>query len=180
MACLSLTGLPLICNDGLIAGVQKLYMVANQDLQNVSGSTRPYVLSTNSVVNQISLKSTKKFVEIGQLKNTAGLTETGVFNDNGTSYSTVEMTLSLVDITAENQAFVSNVKGQEISALILSKTGKYYTVGLNGGMRLTAYTGGLGTADADQIGYTLTFSSADTMGIKLVETSVATGAIATA
>jgi hypothetical protein len=178
MACSSLVSLPITCgSEGIIAGVSKLYMVAVQDLKPVTGSALPYTLATNKIVSTIGLQTAKKFVEIGLIKNTSGINETGVFNDNGTNYSTISLTLQLLGITAENQAFVASVKGQEVAAIALDKSGVYYTIGLNGGLKVSALTGGLGVTDSDQKGYSLSFTGNDVFGIKIIETSAAIAAI---
>lgn len=179
MACLSLTSLPLVCgSEGVIAGVSRLYMIAHKDLKAVTGSPFPYVIATSGVVNEISLQTGKTFVEVGLIKNTSGINETGVFNENGTSYSTVELTLSLLDITAENITFVNSVKRQDVAAIAQDKQGRYYAIGFNGGLRTSALTATTGTADADAIGYNLTFTGNDTFGLKPVESAAALEAIA--
>ncbi|WP_449439640.1 hypothetical protein [Pedobacter steynii] len=171
MACVSLTSLPLVCGDVLMAGVQKLYIIANSDLTTISGAT--YTTATNGIINGINTVSGKTFVEVGVLKNTVGANQTGVFNENGTNYDTVELTVQLTDITPESETFVSSVRGREVSAILKSASGKYFSLGLKGGVKLSALTKGLGTADSDLIGYSLTFSGNDTLGIKLTDSAVA-------
>lgn len=181
MACLSLVSLPLVCgSEGVIAGIAKLYMIAYKDLKAVSGSSFPYVVATNNVVNQLGLVTGKLFTEVGIIANTSGINETGVFNDNGTSYSTIELTLSLLDVTAENLSFVKAVGRQEVAAIAMDKSGRYYVIGLNGNLKVSAMTASLGTADADAKGYNLTFSGNDVFGIKPLEATSARTAISVA
>jgi hypothetical protein len=179
MACLSLVSLPLACGqEGIIAGVAKLYMVAYKDMKPVVGSPFPYVLATGGIVNDISLQTSKTFVEIGTLKNTVDLRNSMVINENGTNYDSIELTMELLDITSDNQTFVNSVRGQEVAVIVQNKSGKYFAVGFNGSLKLSAMAGGLGKADADQIGYTLTFTGNDVFGMKLVESAAALEAIA--
>ncbi|WP_316841368.1 hypothetical protein [Pedobacter gandavensis] len=180
MACSSLITLVKNCgSEGLIAGVQKLYMVSANDLISVSGSTgASYSVDTNGIVNAIGLGAEKKFVEIGIIKNTTGLNEEFTINENGTNYSTETLTLKLADITVENKKFVDSVRGQEVAVIVKSRTGKFYTVGLNGLMKLSALSGGLGLAEGDDIGYNLTFSGVSQSGIQLVDVATVATSIA--
>lgn len=178
MACASLIGLQKGCAENLIAGVQTLWMVAAGDLAPVSGVTgSAYAVDSNGIVNAIGLESGKTFVEIGILKNTTGLNEEFTINENGTNYSTETLTLKLADITVENKKFVDSVRGQEVAVIVKSRTGKFYTVGLNGLMKLSALTGGLGLAEGDDIGYSLTFTGVSGSGILLVDAATVTASI---
>lgn len=179
MACESLITLVKNCGtEGLIAGVSKLYMISAKDLKPVSGVTgSAYSVGVNGNITGIGLMSGKTFVQIGTIKNSVGLNEEGVYNDNGTNYSTETLTVRLTDISSENKAFVKSVSGQEVAAIVLSKSGKYYAVGLNGNMKISAKSGGLGLAEGDDIGYNLTFLGASADGLMIVEPSVIATAI---
>ena len=178
MACQSLTSLPLVCgSEGLQAGIQRLYMIAYNDLATVASSTLNYALATNGVVNQIGLDGSKTFVEIGTLKNVNGLDSAGVFNENGTQYETITFTTQLTDITPEHEAFVDSVKGQEVAVIVQSKSSKYFVAGIHNGLKMSALTKSVGKADSDLIGYTMTFTGNDTLGIKLVEPAIAMSSI---
>lgn len=171
MACESILTVSLVCSDSLMAGVSKVYLIAAKDLSASSGST--YTLATNGMINNIGVASGKTFVEIGVLKNTAGGNETGVFNENATRYKTVEVPLQITDITADSEKFIDSVFTQDVAGILKSASGKYFAFGLQGGIKLSAYTKSLGVASSDLIGYTLTFSGNDTLGLKLTESSAA-------
>jgi len=178
--CLSITELLSAqnCGEDLIAGISKLYMIAYQDLKALTGTPFPYSQATGGVISAIGLQTGKHFVEIGLLKDTTGLNVTGVFNENGTRYKTVDLAVTLQGITAENSAWVDNVSGQEIAVIVLDKSGVYYTAGLRGNLKMNGYTGGLGTAPSDDKGFKLTFQSNDAFGIKLLAQDGADDAIA--
>ncbi|WP_158798085.1 hypothetical protein [Pedobacter sp. L105] len=178
-ACQSLTDLPLPCTVGIAGGALKLYMAAYADLVPVSGSSFPYVLATGGVINQINMASGKTFVEIGiaTASDSTELKNDGVINANGTNYKSVSLGLQLLGMNIANQNFVDSVTNQDVAAIVMSKAGEYFAVGLNGSLRLSAMTGGLGKAAADLIGYTLTFSGFDTLGVKIVESTAALTAI---
>lgn len=161
MACSSLAALPRVCSDGVIGGVEKVWMIAFNDLNPLSGSgiTDVYSASTNGIVTQIGFDSGKKYVEIGLLKSTSGMNE-ALTKDNtkGVSFYTQTFTLVLSDLTVENTAFIKSVTNQPVSIIYKTRTGKYFVAGLNGQMEVTTVTGGSGIAEADAIGHTITFA----------------------
>jgi len=172
MACESIIALAKNCaSEGKIAGIQLLYIIRYQDLVETNGST--YTLSTGGLISDINIATAKQFVPVGLLKNTAVLNET--LNKNlqtGTSYMTQTFTLVLSDLTTENKTFIESVMNQEVAIVIRTKTGKYYAAGLNGQMELSALEGGTGTAEADLIGHTLTFTGTDTKLIQQVDSTL--------
>ena len=174
MACSSLVALPRACGaEGVMAGLEKLYMIAFADLAPISGSTEVYDTSVGGMVNEIGLDSGKHYVEVGLLKSTAGLQEALTKNaQNGTAFFTQTFTLVLGGITAENRAFVQSVLNQPVAILIKSRTGKFFAAGLNGQFELSAAEGGTGTAESDLIGYTLTFSGISTALVPEVDPTI--------
>lgn len=180
MACNSLSSLPRSCSEGVLAGLEKVYIIAFKDLVPVStGSTEVYSTSGSGVVNEIGLASGKTFVEIGLLKSTSGLNET-LTKDNtkGTSFFTQVYTLVLGDLNTDNQAFIKNVQNQPVSMIYKTRTGKYFVIGLNGQFEVSGIEGGTGVAEADLIGHTLTFSGISTSVASLIDESIVTDLIA--
>lgn len=176
MACTSLTALPRACGaEGIIAGIEKVYIVSYTDLAPATGvaGTPFYTTAVNGMISDIGLDASKKYVEVGLLKSTSNFKETLTKNpQNGTAFFTQEFTLTLSDITVENKAFVQNVLNQPISIIIKSRTGKHFVAGLNGQFELSAMEGGTGAAEGDLIGYTLTFQGLSTTLIPMVEDSL--------
>ncbi|MBS1632685.1 MAG: hypothetical protein JST10_08945, partial [Bacteroidetes bacterium] len=121
----------------------------------------------------------KSYVEIGLLKNTSGLNEKLTKDPTkGTSFMTQTFTLVLSDLTIENQTFVKSVKDQPVSVIYKSRTGKFFVVGLNGQFEITNIEGGTGTAEADLIGYTLTFEGNSPSVAMLIDDSLVASLIA--
>jgi hypothetical protein len=160
MACNSLTALPRVCPDGVLAGVEKVYIIAFKDLKAINtGTTEVYSANTSGIVTTIGLQSGKTFVEIGLLKSTSGLNE-ALTKDNtkGTSFFTQTVSIVLSDMTSTNIDFVKNVVNQPVAILVKSRTSKWYAAGLNGQFEVSAVDGGTGVAEADLIGFTITFN----------------------
>lgn len=179
MACNSLVSLPRVCPEGVLAGVEKVYIIAFKDLKVLSGSTDVFATNTGGTVTQIGLQSGKTYVEIGLLKSTSGLNEALTKNNqNGTSFFTQTFTLVLSDLTTENHKFIKDVQNQPVSVLYRSRTGKWYAAGLNGQFEVSAIEGGTGVAEEDLIGYTITFNGISTTVAPIVLDSVVTASIA--
>lgn len=161
MACLSIAALVKECGaEGSVGGSDKVYMVAHNDLAVVSG-TSVYSM-VNDEVTEIGLDSGKTFVEIALLKSTSGLNIEFTKNDQTASnYFTHTFTLVLGGMTKANYQFVESVRFQPVVVLLKTRTNKWFVVGLNGQLELSALTGGSGVAEGDLNGYTLTFSGID-------------------
>jgi hypothetical protein len=175
MSCNSLTSLPRVCADGIVAGLEKVYVVAHKDLTG----TTVYSAATNGTVTQVKLSGSTKFVEVGLLKSTAGLSEK-LTKDNtkGTSFYTQTFTLVLGDLSTENKTFIESVQNQPVVVIYKTRTGKYFIVGLNGQFEITNIEGGTGTAEGDQIGHTLTFEGISTSVAPLLDSSILSSLIA--
>lgn len=176
MACISLAALPRACGaEGVLAGLEKLYAISFIDLAVPTGATNGdvYTTSTGGLISAIGLDSGKKFVEIGLLKSSAGLSETLTKDSTkGISYLTQSFTMVLADLTSDNKTFVEGVMNQPIAIIVKSRTGKFYAAGLNGQLELSALESGTGTAEGDTIGYTLTFSGISTKLIPQVDSTI--------
>jgi len=180
-ACQSLISLPLQCaSDALIGGTSKVYAIAAKDLGTVAGSTLSYAVSpTTGAITEIAMKvpATDLFVEIGQLKNTAGVGSEFTKNANGTNYFTSTATLQLTGLTPENYKFIESVRSQPVAFLFKSRQDNWYAVGLSGNMELATATANTGIAESDLVGYTLTFTGVGANGVRFVEASAADKAI---
>ncbi|RZK46004.1 MAG: hypothetical protein EOO97_00065 [Pedobacter sp.] len=180
MSCISIAARPLACGaEGNMGGLQpKLYMISHQDLGTVSGTTT-YTTSSAGMVNAIGLDASKKYVEVGLLKNTASMAETMTKNQQTASlYFTQTLTMVLGGLSIENRTFIDSVKNQPVSVLIQTRSGSWYVAGLNGLFELATVEGGTGTAEGDLNGYNLTFTGVDTDMMKLVDPTIVAGLIA--
>ena len=182
MACPSLTALPRACGtEGIVAGLEKLYIIAFNDLAPASGDAGDpvYTTAVNGMVSDIGLAASKTYVEVGLLKSTASVGESGVFNpQNGVNFVNQTVVMVLGGLSVENRSFVEKVMNQPVSILLKSRTGKWYVTGLNGQLELSALEGGTGTAPEDLNGYTLTFTGIETGLMPQVEAALISTIIA--
>ncbi|MBN9295380.1 MAG: hypothetical protein J0I41_00145 [Filimonas sp.] len=176
MACTSLIALPRICGaEGLVAGLDNLYIISYGDLGPVTGAVNgeKYKIATNGMVNEIGLETGKKFVEVGLLRSSAGFDQKLTKNvSNGTSYFTQTLKVVLAGISIDNQKFIESVLNQPVAVITKLRTGEYCFAGYNGRFELTEIEGGTGTAEGDNIGYTLTFTGIDAKVAPIVDETI--------
>lgn len=152
MACILSSGYTLPCR--VIAGVQAVYIGTYN-----SGLT--YTYGTSSNANQIIsfAGSTSSFYKFEQTIETGSLTNTGNFNEqNGTAYydQVCEITVHNVSQTLIDQ--VTSLGQGRWRILVLDNNGNYFLIGKSFPVSVTALTGGLGKADGDLQGFTITFT----------------------
>lgn len=176
MACTSLVALPRACGSaGVMAGLQKMYIISYADLAAATGATNGEVFttSTGGMVNAIGTVSGKKFVEVGLLRSSSGLNETLTKNlELGIAYLTQTMTLVLSDLTSDNLSFLDSVLSQQVAVILKTRSGQYVVAGLNGQFELEKAEGGTGIKEGDHIGYTLTFNGFSTTPLALVDPTI--------
>jgi hypothetical protein len=176
MACTSLTALPRACGaEGTMGGLlSKAYFLAYQDIDTSAGAG--YTLASNGIVSAIATDSGKTFVEVGLLKNTAGVTDTLTKDvTKGLAYFTQNFTLVLSGMSTDNRTFINSVLNQPVVIIMQSRSGNYYAIGLNGLLELSSAEGGTGVAEGDLNGYTLQFSGFDIEPVRLVDSSIIAG-----
>lgn len=179
MSCISIEGLSLECGaEGNVGGIERVYMLAAKDLAPTTGTPGDpdYTFATTDVVNAIGVASGKNFVEIGLLKETAGLKETITVNDQtGSAFFNNEFSLTLAGITTENRDFVKSVLQQPVVVIVKTfkeSTPQYLVTGLNRQLKLSAGEGGTGIARTDLSGYKLTFSGFSSKAIAIVDNTI--------
>jgi len=180
MACNSITAISRVCGTSLIPGSEKLWMVAFKDTIALSGTDIYTVGVTGSGtwVTGIGLSASKKFVDVGFLRDTASFTGEGTVDPaRGVAFSTNTLTFKLGDLSVENQAFLETVLTQPVAAILKLRTGKYYALGLGGLFQLSAFTVLSGAAAADEVSYSLTFNEVDGIVPRMVNPSIIAGLI---
>jgi hypothetical protein len=173
MACTSLTALPRTCGtEGTMGGLlTKAYFISYADIDTSAGTG--YTTATSGIVSGITLDTSKKFVEVGLLKNTAGVTDKLTKDvTKGIAYFTQDFTLVLSGLSTANRDFLMSVINQPVAIILQARSGNYYVIGLNGLLELSSADGGTGVSEGDLNGYTLQFAGLDTEPIKLLDGSI--------
>ncbi|WP_166334644.1 hypothetical protein [Sphingobacterium chungjuense] len=161
-------------------GASELWLISYSDLKNVDGSLEKYSTdSTGNVIDEIGLATGKKYVSVGLIKNTLGITEEYASTPETNSF-TITSTLNLYvsGITPDGRNFISElVEAGAVSALVKLKSGRFVALGLTGMMDVSAISGTSGVNSGDGAGYTITLTSDENHFLHLVDPTIITGLI---
>jgi hypothetical protein len=150
MACILNTGYSIGCRDN-IGGIQEVY------IGDYNGDTLTFILGVDDIIGTFSA-GTSSFYSFEQEIETGSFNQTGQFStENGTSFyeQTLELTVHKMDAALRNQI---KILGQgKWRVLIKDQRGKYWLMGAQNPVRLSAATPGLGKAYGDLNGAILTF-----------------------
>lgn len=157
------------------AGVKKLWLIANSDLSNVTGSLSPYALdATGNLISEIGLVDTKKFVSVGIIKNSVGLVENWSKTVETNSFENpTQLDLVISNYSVDSRKFVNDlIEAGDISAIIQMKSDKFVAIGLDGFTEVTAIAGGTGKTGTELNGYTITIAGYEQGLIRLVDPTI--------
>jgi hypothetical protein len=150
MACLLTTGYTLGCRDN-IGGIQAVY------IGEYNGDGLTYTLDANQVIGTFS-GATVSFYTFEQEIETGSYTENGVFStENGTGFyeQTLAITLHKLEASLRNKLMILGQGKWRI--IVLDQRGKYWLMGYQNPVRVSASTPGLGKAYGDLNGAVVTF-----------------------
>jgi hypothetical protein len=149
MACLLTSGYTLGCRDN-IGGIQEVFIGEWND-------TMTYTLGVDSIIGTFS-GATVSFYTFQQEIETASFTENGVFSiENGTSFyeDTLTITLHKLEASLRNKILILGQGKWRI--IIKDQRGKYWLMGYQNPVRVSASTPGVGKAYGDLNGAVITF-----------------------
>lgn len=149
MSCpIILGGIDLGCQDSM-AGIKEVYVI---DRNLITGVT----VSTGSTISAISA-GTNKFKTYKFKKQTAGLTSTGTFNDgNQNRFYTNDLVLKFNKLeTAKRIEFENMAKG-DLAVIVKTNDSKYFYLGYDNEVTMSANVAQTGVAFGDQNGYNVT------------------------
>ena len=177
MACKSITAYINGSCGKVQGGSSELYLVAYNDLTNITGTLKKYSVDlTSNMIDEFGITSPAKFVKVGVLKNTLGFTEDYASNADTNLYeinTTVNLTIN--NISAESRQFVQDLADAgEVVAILKLRSGRYIALGVDGYLELSAVQGASGVARTDLNGYTITLSGQEESFAKLVDPTIIT------
>ena len=153
MSCVINSGYSLQCRDNL-GGIQKVF------IGEYTGDDLSYTFGTDDIIGTFSAVGvTPSFFEFEQEIEVGSYQEAGQFStENGTSFyeQTLEITLQRLDAVVRNQI---KVLGQgKFRCIILDQNGRYWLMGAQNPVRVSAATPGFGKAYGDLNGAVITFT----------------------
>jgi len=153
MACALTQGYTLDCRDSL-GGITEVYFIASSD---ITSSTE-----ASGVITALVKATGKRFYKYELTKGTSMFTEAVTSNvQNGTLYFTPELTIILNKLQANTRNEILLLAQNRLVAVAKDNNGKYWFLGKERALDLTAGTSETGTAEGDRSGYTLTFTGAE-------------------
>jgi len=166
MACNLTKGRNITCRDG-IGGIKAIYIAQHDELTSytaASGEVTDFDLGSGDDLYKYTLK-----------RGTGSVTENIVASsENGTVFYTHNITVSLHNLTKEDQNEIKLLAQQRMVIFAelnqLNSTGKNTIVacGLDNGMELSTGTSTSGTALGDMVGYTFSFEAQEPNPMQLV------------
>jgi hypothetical protein len=149
MACLLTSGYTLGCRDN-IGGIQEVFIGEWND-------TMTYTLGVDSIIGTFS-GATVSFYTFQQEIETASFTENGVFSiENGTSFYEDTLTITLHKLEAALRNKILILGQGKWRVIIKDQRGKYWLMGYQNPVRVSASTPGVGKSYGDLNGAVITF-----------------------
>ena len=171
MACLLTSGYTLGCRDN-IGGIQEVY------IGEYNANSLTYVLGQDNIIGTFS-GATVSFYTFEQEIETASFTENGEFSiENGTSFYTSTLTISLHKLEASLRNKILLLGQGKWRIIVKDQRGKYWLMGYQNPVRVSASTPGLGKAYGDMNGAIITFTGKEPVPAYEVAASAALKVIA--
>jgi hypothetical protein len=150
MPCALSQGYVLDCKDSL-GGMTEVLFIAKAD---VTATTE-----ASGVITAITKAAGKRFYKYELVKETANFVENiNASVENGTVFYQQELTIVLNKLQANTRNEILLLAQSLLVAIAKDNNGKYWYLGKNNGLDITAGNSGTGTAIGDRSGYTLTFT----------------------
>ena len=166
MSCALTQGYTLDCKDS-IGGIKAVWFIAVGDVASVT--------EASGIVSAITKASGKVFYKYQLVKNSSALTENVNANvQNGTVFYAQELAIVLNKMQANTRNEILLLAKNNLMAVVQDANDKYWLLGRQNGLDLSAGSSATGTAQADRNGYNLTFTG----GEKELAPEVTSGIIA--
>lgn len=167
MSCALSQGYTLDCKDS-VGGIKAVWFIAAADVTAVT--------EASGVVSAITKTGGKVFYKYQLVKNSSSLTENVNANvQNGTVFYAQELAIVLNKMQANTRNEILLLAKNNLMAVVQDANDKYWLLGKENGLDLTAGSGATGTAQADRNGYTLTFTGGEKELAPEVNSNVITG-----
>lgn len=153
MSCALTQGYVIDCRSGM-GGIKEVYLMAKQDVASIT--------EVDGVVTALTKDAGKRFYKYELEKATASLTENfNISVQNGTQFFSPELSVVLNKLQANTRNEILLLAKNTLVAVVKDNNGKYWLVGKERGIELTAGSAATGVAEGDRGGYTLTFTGAE-------------------
>jgi len=155
MSCSLTTGYALGCRDS-IGGIKRVYVQAF----NATGSVNT---NGSGLVTGFTGYAVSGFFEYDLTKATSSMTETlNASVENGTLFYTPEVTFTINKLQTAVRNELRLLARNRLLVIVQDNNSRYWVLGADNGLEVTAGTAGTGTAFGDRSGYEMTLSGMET------------------
>jgi hypothetical protein len=165
MSCALTQGYLLDCKDSL-GGISEVYFMAEQDITSYT--------EASGVITALVKGAGKRYYKYELVKATSSFVENiNASVENGTIFYQQELTVVLNKLQANTRNEILLLAKNLLSAVVKDNNGKFWILGLDRGLDITAGSSQSGTAEGDRSGYTLTFTGKEVALCPEVNSTVA-------
>ena len=158
MACKSfaLSGIGIGCKDNM-GGIKEVYIIESKNITEKTLSTG------NTQISDIKLVPSAQFKTYKFRKGTGSMTSTASSDDTIGNFSvTTELTLQFSKMETPKRLEIMALCLEDVVVIVNDWNGKYWYLGYDFPVTVTAATGVTGTAATDLNGYTVTLTDTST------------------
>lgn len=150
MACALSQNYVLDCKDSL-GGITEVYFIAAADVTSIT--------EASGVITALVKASGKRFYKYELVKGTSSFVENiNASVENGTIFYQQELTIILNKLQVNTRNEILLLAKNQLEVVAKDNNGKYWYLGKNRGLDITAGSAQSGAAEGDRSGYTLTFT----------------------
>jgi hypothetical protein len=150
MACALSQNYVLDCKDSL-GGITEVYFIAAADVTSIT--------EASGVITALVKASGKRFYKYELVKGTSSFVENiNASVENGTIFYQQELTIILNKLQVNTRNEILLLAKNLLDVVAKDNNGKYWYLGKNRGLDITAGSAQSGAAEGDRSGYTLTFT----------------------
>jgi hypothetical protein len=165
MSCALTQGYLLDCKDSL-GGISEVYFMAEQDITSYT--------EASGVITALVKGAGKRYYKYELVKATSSFVENiNASVENGTIFYQQELTVVLNKLQANTRNEILLLAKNLLSAVVKDNNGKFWILGLDRGLDITAGSSQSGTVEGDRSGYTLTFTGKEVALCPEVNSTVA-------
>ena len=172
MGCKTLSGMGLDCRES-VGGIKEVYILGDRSEATVTVA--------NDAITTIALSvGSDKFLPYKFRKQTGSMVSTiNTSEENGTTFVQTDVTLVFHKMEAKKRLEISALMVGDCAMLVKDGNDKYWFLGFDEPVTLTAGTAGTGTAKGDKNGYDLTLTDLSNTLPYEVSKTIAEGLIGT-
>lgn len=170
MSCTILNGLTIDCKNTNAGGIKNIYVSEKAGVSAI-------LPLASSIVSSIARAGGKKFYKFALWHRNTNQADIGSIQDtsNGSVVFNQSLSVQFPKLSGDKSDTIDSLIRNSTLIIVETKAGKFFLLGMENGMDVTAGTSPTGNAMTDYTGYTLEFSGQETMCAPEVLASIIPG-----